>query len=1768
MTRKCNAQQGRHLGCRPSIWWKFLVVSALGMFSAAQLGLQSGPPGAPASPSGDLNLDGRLTWDDLTLFVVAVQDPDLWSSQTGQPVSNLAALADFSTDGLVNSDDIPGIVEKILIATGLSGGPSDPPAPPEGEVPPDGEPPQMAGAGGEGAESQEAAVDLDIDSDNTNGAAEPNRSPAEDAVEDDTDKHGKLLHIARSFRPPAVIEIDPAELTPPTGSEACDVGRFRVTFTEPLRIWRHFWDGSDTQDPIDSGYSDVTPLVVDGDMDRNGVLNVLDINPFMLALTDPTSFLNQYWGDVNAYCLDGATPVPFTTVGDVNQDGAFNILDINPFGALIQRGDSLAVKPILLYVEADVPSLDPGDVRIVADADPAGGTNYTVTDAVRATGVRAETGPPRPWQAGVGVSPFSVVNLQSGNMLTALPIIAWNPVGPAVDFTFHHNARDPDADSDMAVAAGFELGGQWRCSYSDRLVGTSTNPTWGDATITVTDADGSRDVYRYIAGPPAKYVAPAGVFSILTWNSGASEWTVTGSDQSKPVFDSAGRLVRLVDSAENTVHIDRDAAHSYRIASIRSAADKDSAGGTTYADWNRLSLDYDAQGRLETVTFGKSGQTPFTYTWTLRYTNDRLTTIEWPDDEWISYNYTTLIDYETGTDRVAGVTNRIGSTWNFSYDAAGRLEEALDPPPHANEDRYVQSFAYSDAAVAGLWETTHLDRRGYEWAYRHDINGDWRQLTNPLNESSSLTYDASHNRLTVTDPLNYTWTSTYGPVGNLLTVTSPLPGSPAQTTTYTWEQPDPTNKPNFYRLTQVADPLGHWTAYDYKDPGDAGYVDATLVTQITQQQALAGDAYGDLLTTLDYYDGSALEIHASGQLKWVETLWSGGTVRGEQHEFSYDEWGYPTETREGLLAPLRSAYPCAISVAYNPLGQPTGGGDGSMRVDQHGNPREINCWIVWSPGDSDAGGNRLGSVPSGFPSFSGLGGLFRMDPEYDAEGRPLSLYHEVKSKYNEFNNIRDHKFAYDALGRPDWTRVETNEYLKNAGGAARISRQMDYEYDADSNVTELTDSTGEVSVRTYDELGRLSTASTADMSAAYFYDAAGRLERIENSNGTKTYFYEYDAANRLLKLRHESAAAQVLSRIEYTWSLDNTVATRTEYDATVSPATTDVTTFTYDQRHRLISENRVRNGSTAVYAIEYDYDALGNRKEKRLTLSDGLHVTDYTYDVDSDDPENELTYPTRNNRLLSYREYGPDEELQRTVYYTYYDRGACSNITIKDESSPSVRKDLGLFYNGNGTLWIALWSQWQVNEQGVPQSFEMTAAKELRFDRPRQRYLMRDLDPNNGWAIVGSGLWTDYIGDAPHLDYTVSSGAAVTHSTAYLTGAGTAAASETFVQEEEEILDPYSVEFLHGDLIGSTMLRTNASGSVAQPPSAVAYTAFGEPVAGSAVGGALPTGFPRYAYAGGYGYESDLLVLQGANAELPPIALAHVGWRWYQAGIGRFVQRDPIGLRGGLNTYVYVDNDPAGSLDPDGERKLGGGYQPPEPPPPFGQPPITTPSTPLPPEIPWQKPRNLKHATHLCMASNGWWYYPGENEYPDPDRPRGWCHVCGGKGDHAHIGPWTPPAPAPPKPPPKPRSTPFPPHWGPVCFIADTPIWTLGGAVPVQQLRPMDEVLTSAHLTHRAFATVVSVTCGNADWLFEVELPAETLQCTGAHPFFVRGHGWTRAADLRVGDALQDCNGTPVPVVRVSIRPVRSVPVYSISVDNTSTYYVGASRVWTHNKPP
>ena len=82
------------------------------------------------------------------------------------------------------------------------------------------------------------------------------------------------------------------------------------------------------------------------------------------------------------------------------------------------------------------------------------------------------------------------------------------------------------------------------------------------------------------------------------------------------------------------------------------------------------------------------------------------------------------------------------------------------------------------------------------------------------------------------------------------------------------------------------------------------------------------------------------------------------------------------------------------------------------------------------------------------------------------------------------------------------------------------------------------------------------------------------------------------------------------------------------------------------------------------------------------------------------------------------------------------------------------------------------------------------------------------------------------------------------------------------------------------------------------------------------VSATAPAALSRYGYAGAWGYETGLD--DAGEPDLPPLPFIHVGERWYDPSSGRFLQRDPIGIIGGLNVFAYVMSEPVTSIDPSG----------------------------------------------------------------------------------------------------------------------------------------------------------------------------------------------------------------------------------------------------------
>ncbi|TWT45913.1 Serine protease AprX [Phycisphaerae bacterium RAS1] len=80
--------------------------------------------------------------------------------------------------------------------------------------------------------------------------------------------------------------------------------------------------GNVPADFFESDFSTYGPCVLLGDMNCDGEVNILDINAFTLAISDPVAYAAAYPGcNINN--------------GDINDDGNVDVLDINPFIALL-----------------------------------------------------------------------------------------------------------------------------------------------------------------------------------------------------------------------------------------------------------------------------------------------------------------------------------------------------------------------------------------------------------------------------------------------------------------------------------------------------------------------------------------------------------------------------------------------------------------------------------------------------------------------------------------------------------------------------------------------------------------------------------------------------------------------------------------------------------------------------------------------------------------------------------------------------------------------------------------------------------------------------------------------------------------------------------------------------------------------------------------------------------------------------------------------------------------------------------------------------------------------------------------------------------------------------------------------------------------------------------------------------------------------------------------------------------------------------------------
>ena len=135
------------------------------------------------------------------------------------------------------------------------------------------------------------------------------------------------------------------------------------------------------------------------------------------------------------------------------------------------------------------------------------------------------------------------------------------------------------------------------------------------------------------------------------------------------------------------------------------------------------------------------------------------------------------------------------------------------------------------------------------------------------------------------------------------------------------------------------------------------------------------------------------------------------------------------------------------------------------------------------------------------------------------------------------------------------------------------------------------------------------------------------------------------------------------------------------------------------------------------------------------------------------------------------------------------------------------------------------------------------------------------------------------------------------------------------------------------------------------------------------------------------------------------------------------------------------------------------------------------------------------------------------------------------------------------------------------CFTAGTKIHTKDGFKAIETIKAGDYVWSENPETHeKALKKVKKIFVREKDSVVRLSINGEAIEITHEHPFYVEGHGWTNASDLKVGDKVRLEDGTAGIVEKTKHAALDTpVTVYNFEAEDFHTYYVSEQKVLVHN---
>ncbi len=1063
------------------------------------------------------------------------------------------------------------------------------------------------------------------------------------------------------------------------------------------------------------------------------------------------------------------------------------------------------------------------------------------------------------------------------------------------------------------------LGRNWTHSYSTKLLVAST--PYG-----LIRADGASETWRYVT---TNVYASHQVQGNQLRKVG-SEWVLMKGSGDREVFDLGGNLLRI------------EAANGLRTVLTYDSQRRLSRVEGPFGHALTLAYD-DTTGKLSSVTDPLGNAVQY------GYSNDNLIQVTYPDGNVRTYHYETqafphhltgisdngvrystfayddhgravLSEHAGGADRHIFSYNADGTTTVTDANGATSVYHVVSPTSVPRiVSKVVDGAGQTPRTYDSYWRlTSQTDRRGVKTTYAYDS---YHRI------SMTEAVGTAQQRLTRYEYLNNE--------SDLLTAVetpSVYPGAQKRVTTSYGDIRFPANPTvlTHWGFTPSGAGTSRSTEMVYNDNGQVAAIDGPR-TDVVDVTNYAYDTEGNLTSVINAL-GHAVEITAQDA---VGRPLSFTDPNGIVTTLSYD-------TRGRLAS--RDIGGEATTFDYNAVGNihSIHLADGSAYTYVYDDARRLIAVV-------DIQGNRIDYTLDSM-------GNRTMEDVKDSSGTLRRRHRQVFDQMNRLVQSvgagdQTTVYQYDANGnRTAITNAHNNTTSESFDALNRLVSTTDalngivaYAYDNQDHLTSVTDALGHATTYSYDDLGNLLTQTSPDTgTTTYTHDAAGNVLSKTDAKG-QTTSYSYDALNRLTQITHADG-----QQVSYTYDSCTYGIGRL---CSVSDAV-GTTAWDYDSHGRLQAKHQTLGSLTLTTG--YRYTTAGQLEQ--ITYPSGLTV-DYQYS------QGQLTALSLSGQPfiagLTYQPFGPVSgwvwSTGRVHSRTFDLDGQLIQQTLGDDNRAlaydvlgnitalsDLQTNLTLSYDAlsrlssaNDALYQLTWS-YDANGNRLSQtSGGTTTTYGVDVASNRLAHVggtARQYDANGN--LLADGTHT-YTYDARNRLESIDGGATA----CYLYNAlgqrikkTSSQGSTVFMYDEQgQLIGEY-------DESGAAKQETVWLGNLP-----VATVQNGQTYAVHADHLGTPRVITNSSYTEVWRWDSDPFGTSQANEDpdndgnkltynlrFPgqyfdaETGLHYNYFRDYDPGTGRYIESDPIGLDGGINTYAYVDNSPMGWIDPLGLSK----YQP------------------------------------------------------------------------------------------------------------------------------------------------------------------------------------------------------------------------------------------------